>query len=99
MRQKKPMKKEESNPSIHTTPNSSLGGDILGGVLQGFTFGSGSAVAHNLFRTKPEVKEDNQKCKFLLETYNRVCNTNHLMENEYIQKDCSELFKEIKDIC
>ena len=97
MRQKKPMKKEETRSEVNTGPT--LGQSILVGVFQGFTFGSGSAVAHNIFRTKQEVKEENQKCKFLLETYNKVCSTNNLLENQYIQKDCSELFKEINDIC
>lgn len=97
MRQKKPIKKKELKPDINT--NSTLGVDILGGVFQGFTFGSGSAVAHNLFRSKPEVQEDKQKCKYLLEIYNRVCSTNNIMNNEHIQKNCGELYKEMKDFC
>lgn len=99
MRQKKPVKNHtvHSNQPINSNP--SLGPNLIGGVLQGFSFGSGSAIAHNLFGSKPQVTEENQKCKFFLENYNKICKTNNLLENENIQKNCSKLYEELKDVC
>jgi len=106
MRQKKPIKKEEFKPKEHNNLNPSigpsLGPDLLGGVFQGFSFGSGSAIAHNIFGSKPQIideKEEKEKCKFLFENYNRVCSNNNLLDNESIEKNCMKLYQEIKDIC
>ena len=55
MRQKKPVKKEEFKPNQPTNFNPLLGPNLLGGVLQGFSFGSGSSIAHNIFGSKPQI--------------------------------------------
>lgn len=106
MRQKKPIKKEDFKPKEHNNSNPSLGPSLgpnfLGGVLQGFSFGSGSAIAHNIFGPKPQIideKEEKEKCKFLLENYNRVCSNNSILDNEIVEKNCRKLYQEIDDIC
>lgn len=99
MRQKKPIQKEEFKPKDHNNLNPSLGPNFIGGVLQGFSFGSGSAIAHNIFGSKPQIKEEKEKCKFLLENYNRVCSNNNILDNESVEKNCMKLYQEINDIC
>ena len=99
MRQKKSDKKDKFKPKEHDNLNPSIGPNLLGGVFQGFSFGSGSAIAHNIFGSKQQNTEENQKCKFLLENYNRVCSNNNLLDNESVEKNCMKLYQEIKDIC
>ena len=96
MRQKKPMKKEENKSNIPTTPQRSFGADILGGVLQGFTFGSGSAVAHNLFR--PIQIEKKKDCKEILQLYESLCKDkiNYSFEEN---NQCKNVWDEIKKYC
>lgn len=102
MRQKKPVKKEEFKPNQPTNLNPLLGSNLLGGVLQGFSFGSGSSIAHNIFGSKPQIidkEEEKKKCKFLLENYNRVCSINNFLDHETEGETCRKLYKEIDDIC
>lgn len=104
MRQKKPIKIEEFKPKEHNNLNPSiapsLGPNFLGGVLQGFSFGSGSAIAHNIFGSKPQIiDEEKEKCKFILENYNRVCSINNLLDHETEEQTCRKLYKEINDTC
>lgn len=96
MRQKKPIKKEETRSEVHTTIPT-IGQSILGGVLQGFTFGSGSAIAHNIFRTPIQI-EKKKDCKDILQVYESLCKDKmsySLEENN----QCKQLWEEMKEYC
>lgn len=93
MRQKKPIPKNNEKSSISTPP--SIGYSILGGIFQGFTFGSGNAIAQNIFRPIPNEKKN---CSELWNIYEIFCiqNSNQLLD----EKDrCLQLLKEIKKDC
>ena len=94
MRQKKPMKKNETRSEVNTIPT--FGQSILGGILQGFTFGSGSAIAHNIFRPFPEEKK--RECKEILQIYETLCKDNINLSFED-KTHCKEIFNEIKKSC
>lgn len=95
MRQKKPVKKEEHYSEINR--GSTLGQSILGGILQGFTFGSGSAIAHNIFRTPIQI-EKKKDCKEIFKIYESLCKDkmNFSLEED---NQCKKLWEEMKNFC
>lgn len=94
MREKLPKKKENSKSSVSTNP--SLGQLLLGGTLQGFTFGSGSAIAHNIFR--PTIINEKKNCGEILDQYEKICNNkiNFSFEED---TNCKELWNNVKKYC
>ena len=96
MRQRKPVKKQERKTEVHTT-RPTIGDSILGGVLQGFTFGSGSAIAHNIFRS-PIQTEKKKDCEEILQVYDSLCKDkrNYSFEED---NQCKHLWNEMKKYC
>ena len=90
---KQPMTKKEDN-SVSTP---SLTSALFGGIFQGFSFGTGSSIAHNLFRSNniPNNSNENKDCSQIYQEYETLCigiEDNDLFE----QRQCKELFENLK---
>ena len=86
---KKKTKSNTNTPSV--SPTGILPG-LMSGVFQGFSFGTGSAIANNLFRLP---KNSFDACQDLQEQFVKTCK-NVEFNNDH---QCKKLLENIKEIC
>jgi len=84
--------KTSTVPSIQTP---SIGSSLLGGIFQGFSFGTGSSLAHNLFRSD---NSSNKNCQELYDNYEKLCLSQENID-PYNKKQCELLFENVKRTC
>lgn len=93
-----PQKKTKSNPPSKQQYSPGIFSSLFGGVFQGFSFGAGSSIAHELFRGNPTVPVDNTKktnCKIFQSEYERLCSNYDLRDEE----KCQKLLEDLKMLC
>ena len=95
MRQKAVSKEKQSQPP---SSDFSLGNAMLHGMFQGFSFGSGSTLAHNLFRREDPKPS---QCPVALKNFESYCSDKSISmytPPETIEK-CNRFLEEIKETC
>ena len=96
---KSPQRMHPSNPTSDSTPP--LGASLFSGIFQGFSFGAGSSIAHNIFRipyTGASIHPSNEKesvCQTLTKEYVKAC-TEDLTEDP---EKCKTMLKSLEFIC
>lgn len=96
---KQPTISKKQETSVYTP---SIGSTLLGGIFQGFSFGTGSAMAHNLFRWTESNHSSKQSidCEKKYQDYEKLCVTTTFESTDlFQQKKCKELFEDLKKIC
>lgn len=97
--------KQSTKPSVKketsTLPvQESLSTSLFSGIFHGFSLGTGSAIAHNIFRTTPETKDINrQHCDKLFQDYEKVCSHKNENMDMFVQKECESLYQNFKKTC
>lgn len=117
MRNKKPIRKEDKkyNPSINTPSIAQYSSSLFSNIFQGFSFGTGSAIAHNIFRPFPSIEtktpeSDQNKNKESSSTDSTIfipCDKLYSMYDAICfdknsskeEKDCQIIFEKIKNQC
>ena len=96
-----PPRISSTSPSQNAPP---LGASLFSGIFQGFSFGAGSSIAHNIFRmpyTGASIHPSNEitsPCETLTKDYIKTCKEN----TESISLDpkkCETMLKDLKLIC
>lgn len=90
----KPVTTPKDSP-VQSIQTPSLGSTFLGGIFQGFSFGTGSSLAHNLFRSG---SSPNKNCQELYNNYEKLCLSEENMD-PYDKKQCELLFENVKRTC
>ena len=100
MRNQPTRKKKSNQTDFPKVPSTSLGSSLFSGVFQGFSFGAGSSIAHNIFRNPfagaqiyPE--KPSAACQILQKEYIDLCQINPAFETT----KCQQLFKDLQLVC
>lgn len=80
---------------INTPANESFVPSLWSGVFQGFSLGTGSAFAQNIFRTDPSKKDCNQ----LFQEYEKLCSIETQNTDMFDKKQCQTLYENFKSTC
>lgn len=103
------MRKEKRSPSriSPTSPSQSsppLGASLFSGIFQGFSFGAGSSIAHNIFRfpyTGASIHPSNETlsvCETLTKDYMKICKDG--TESVSLDpKKCETMLKDLQLVC
>ena len=93
------VKKETSNLPVQESIRSSL----FSGIFHGFSLGTGSAIAHNIFRTPLTIKDNDENtsknCEKLFQDYEKVCSVKNEHMDMFVQKECESLYQNFKKTC
>ena len=81
---------QNTNSSL---PPQNISSSLFSGVLQGFSFGTGSSIAHNLFNSNPTQKKE--PCEILKQQYFDTCNLHSMSE----PNRCQQLYQDLQLIC
>ena len=95
MRQKAVSKQKQSTPPSN---DFSLGSTLLHGMFQGFSFGSGSTLAHNFLRREEPKTSD---CPVALKNFESFCSDKSISmytPSETVER-CNRLLEQIKETC
>ena len=96
---KSPQRMHSSNPTSNSSPP--LGASLFSGIFQGFSFGAGSSIAHNIFRipyTGASIHPSNEKesvCQTLTKEYMKACTEDLTADPE----KCKTMLKNLEFIC
>lgn len=96
---KQPQSRKPSVPS--TTPQNPSPGimpSLFSGIFQGFSFGAGSSIAHNIFRSPITIEssQQDQSCQVLQKQYIDTCS--NVLEIEHPEK-CKQMLDDLQLIC
>jgi hypothetical protein len=104
------MRKDKRSPqriktSTPSSPGTSpLGASLFSGIFQGFSFGAGSSIAHNIFRmpyTGAGIHPSNETlsvCETLTKDYIKTCKEN-IESISQDPKKCETMLKDLKLVC
>lgn len=90
------VKKETSSPPVQESFTTNL----FSGIFHGFSLGTGSAIAHNIFRTPLTTKDINgNNCDKLFQDYEKMCSVKNENMDMFVQKECESLYQNFKKTC
>ena len=93
-----PPRISSTSPSQNAPP---LGASLFSGIFQGFSFGAGSSMAHNIFRmpyTGASIHPSNEitsPCETLTKDYLKACAENLTADPDM----CKTMLKNLQFIC
>lgn len=96
-----PTRKKNNQPTDFPKVSSpSLGSSLFSGVFQGFSFGTGSSIAHNIFRSpftgaQVNPEKPSAACQILQKEYIDLCQVNPTLDTA----KCQRLFKDLQLVC
>ena len=89
------MRKQKRNVLPAPKHQNNLGSALFSGVFQGFSFGAGNSLAHNLFKIPPSTTNKFSPCEILKHQYFDSCNLNSMSE----PNKCQQLYEDLQLIC
>jgi hypothetical protein len=94
---KQPIMRKNKDNYVYTPSFTSA---LFGGIFQGFSFGTGSSIAHNIFRSNntPNNLNENKDCSKIYQEYETLCISIE-DDNLFEQRQCKELFENLKKTC
>jgi hypothetical protein len=105
MRKQKQQPKISNNsktqtPTVSHGKENSFASSLFSGVFQGFSFGAGSSIAHNIFKSPfsgASIYPENETnaCVILQKRYIELCKVNPIMDTT----KCQQLYKDLELIC
>ena len=95
-----PTRKKNQQSDFPKAPSTSVGSSLFSGVFQGFSFGTGSSIAHNIFRSPFADAQMNQEkpsgvCQILQKQYIELCQVNPSLDTA----KCQQLFTDLELVC
>ena len=99
-KQKQPQRISTPPPTKVPEQSPNITSSLFSGILQGFSFGTGSSIAHNLFRSPLVVSDTNTSkqtaaCDILQKQYFEMCQISPVMG----ASKCQSLYDDMTRIC